>query len=120
MRYYVAIIVYSKDGKDYSFPSWVTLHEITVSLPLDLGCENPYLFIQQIFIECFPGGSVVKNPPSNTEDIEDSGLVPGLGRCPRVGNGNPLQYSCLENPIDRGVWQATVLEAAKSQTGLSN
>ena len=100
MRYYVAIIVYSKDGKDYSFPSWVTLHEITVSLPLDLGCENPYLFIQQIFIECFPGGSVVKNPPSNTEDIEDSGLVPGLGRCPRVGNDNPLQYSCLENPTE--------------------
>ena len=90
------------------------------SLPLNLGCENPYLFVQQIFIERFPGGSVVKNPPTNTEDIEDSGLIPGLGRCPRVGNGNPLQSSCLENPIDRGAWQATVLEVAKSRTGLSN
>ena len=120
MRYYVAIIVYSKDGKDYSFPSWVTLHEITASLPLDLGCENPYLFIQQIFIECFPGGSVVKNPPSNTEDIEDSGLVPGLGRCPRVGNGNPLQYSCLESPMDGGARQAIVHWVTKSQTPLSD
>ena len=120
MRYYVAITVYSKVGKEYSFPSWLTLHEIRVSLPLNLGCENPCLFVQQIFIECFPGGSGVKNPPANTEDIEDSGLIPGLGRCPGVGNGNPLQYSCLENPIDRGAWQAAVLEVAKSQTGLSN
>ena len=78
------------------------------SLPLNLGCENPYLFVQQIFIERFPGGSVVKNPPANTEDIEDSGLIPGLGRCPRVGNGNPLQCSCLENFMDRGACWTTI------------
>ena len=48
-----------------------------------------------------PGGSVVKNPPTNAGDID---LIPGLGRSPREGNGNPLQYSCLENPMDRGTW----------------
>ena len=53
----------------------------------------------------FPSGSVVKNPPFNAAD---AGLIPGLGRFPGGGNGNPLQYSCLENPMDRGAWQATV------------
>ena len=51
---------------------------------------------------------VVKKPPANAGDIRDSGSIPGLGRSPGEGNGNPLQYSCLENPIDRGAWQATV------------
>ena len=61
----------------------------------------------------FPGGSMVKNPPANAGDV---GLIPGLGRSPGEGNGNPLQYSCLENPMDKGAWQATVHGAAKSQT----
>ena len=52
-------------------------------------------------------------------DAGDLGSIPGLGRFPRVGNGNALQYSCLENPIDRGAWQATVHGIAKSQTQLS-
>ena len=47
----------------------------------------------------FPGDSVVKNPPANAGDM---GSIPGLGRSPREGNGNPLQYSCLGNPMDRG------------------
>ena len=51
----------------------------------------------------FPGGSVVKNPPANAGDTEDLGLIPGLERSPGVGNGNPLQYSCLENSMDREV-----------------
>ena len=55
---------------------------------------------------------MVKNPPVNAEDIRDRGLIPGLGRSPGVGNGNPLQYSCLENPTDRGAWWATVHRAA--------
>ena len=50
----------------------------------------------------------------------DSGLIPGLERSPREGNGNPFQYSYLENPMDRGAWQATVHEVAKSQTRLSD
>ena len=51
---------------------------------------------------------MVMNPPANAEDIEDMGSVPGSGRSPGGGNGNPLQYSCLENPVDRGAWWATV------------
>ena len=51
---------------------------------------------------------VVKNPPANAGDIRDMGSTPGSGRSPREGNGNTLQYSCLENPMDRGAWWATV------------
>ena len=51
---------------------------------------------------------VVKNPPVNAGDVRDGGLIPGLGRSPGVENGNPLHYSCLGNPKDRGAWQATV------------
>ena len=51
---------------------------------------------------------VVKNPPANRGDRRDQGLIPGSGRSPGGGNGNPLQYSFLENPIDRGAWWATV------------
>ena len=63
-------------------------------------------------------GTVVKNLPVNVEDARDMGLTPGLERSPGVGNGNPLQYSSLENPMDREAWQATVHGAAKSQTRL--
>ena len=56
----------------------------------------------------------VKNPPANAEDIRDVGLIPGLGRSPGGGHGNPLQYSCLENPMDRGVWQDTIHRVTKS------
>ena len=64
----------------------------------------------------FPGGSVVKNPPAIAEDARDMGLIHGLGRSPGEGNGNPLQYSCLENPKDRGIWWATVHTVTESQT----
>ena len=50
----------------------------------------------------------VNNPLANAGDIRDKGSIPELGRSPEEGNGNPLQYSCLENPMDRGAWQATV------------
>ena len=59
------------------------------------------------------GGSVVKNPPANARDV---GLIPGLGRSPGEGNGNPLQYSCLGKPMDRGAWQAAVLGVAEMWT----
>ena len=61
---------------------------------------------------------VVKNPPANAVDFRDEALVPGLGRSPGGGHGNPLQYSCLENPTDRGVWQAIVHGVTKSRTWL--
>ena len=58
---------------------------------------------------------VVKNLPANARDIRDSGLIPGSGRSPGGGHGNPLQYSCLENLMDREAWWATVHRVAKSQ-----
>ena len=63
---------------------------------------------------------VVKNLPANAGNVRDLGLIPGLGRSPGKGNGHPLQYSCLENPMDRRAWRATVCGVAKNQTQLSN
>ena len=65
----------------------------------------------------FPGGSDGKESACS---VRDPGSVPGLGRTPGEGNGYPLQYSCLENPMDRGVWWAIVYGVAKSQTQLSD
>ena len=59
---------------------------------------------------------MVKNPPANAEDIRDLDSIPGLGRSPGDGNGNPLQYSGLENPMDREVWWAIVCRVTESQT----
>ena len=61
----------------------------------------------------FFGDATVKNAPANAGNV---GSISGLGRSSGEGNGNPLQYSCLENPMDRGAWRATVHEIAKSQT----
>ena len=65
----------------------------------------------------FPDGSVVKNPPTNAGD---AGSIPESGKSPREGNVNPLQYSCLENPTDGGLWWATVQGIAKSWTQLND
>ena len=64
-----------------------------------------------LFGKDFPGGTVVKNPPANAGD---AGLIPGLRRCPGEGNGKPLQYSSLENPIVSRAWWATVPGVADS------
>ena len=66
----------------------------------------------------FSGGTSDKEPPANTGDIRDIGSVLGSGRFPGRGHGNALQYSCLENPMDRGAWQTMVHRVAKSQTRL--
>ena len=66
---------------------------------------------------CFPDGSEVKASACNAGDL---GSIPGLGRSPGEGNGNPLQYSCLKNPMDGGAWWATVHGVAKSWTRLSD
>ena len=73
--------------------------------------------IREGFLSGFP---VVKNPPANAGDIRDMGLIPGLGRSPGGGRGNLLQHSCLEKPMDRGAWRATVHRVAKSQTRLND
>ena len=64
----------------------------------------------------FLGYLEIKNLPANAGDTRDSGSVPESGRSPGVGNGNPLQYTCLENPMDRGAWQATVYGVTKIWT----
>ena len=61
---------------------------------------------------------MVKNPLANAGDVRDMGLILGSGRYPGEGNGNPLQYACLENLMDRGAWSTTVHRVAKSQTQL--
>ena len=66
-------------------------------------------------IKGFPGGTVVKNLPTNAEDTRDADSIPGWGRLPGVENSNPLQYSCLENSMDRGALRATVHGVTKSQ-----
>ena len=66
----------------------------------------------------FPGGTSGKEPICQCRRHRDSGLIPGFGRSPGGGHSNPLQYSCLENPMDRGVWQATVHRVSKNQTQL--
>ena len=71
---------------------------------------SPFLYLH------FPGGSDSKESSCNAGD---PGSIPGLGRAPGEGNGNPLQYSCLENPMDRGAWRATVHGVTKSQTRLT-
>ena len=69
--------------------------------------------------QSFLGGSSAKNLPANAENTRDVGLIPGPGRSPEGGNGNSLQYSCLESPMDRGAWRATVHGVTKSRTRLS-
>ena len=64
----------------------------------------------------FPGGSVVKNRPASAGDIADVGLIPQSGRSPGEEDGNPLQYSCLENIMDRGAWWAKVQGVARNWT----
>ena len=61
---------------------------------------------------------VVKNLPDNAGDVRDMGSIPGSGRSPGGGHGNPLQYHCLENPMSRGIWGATVHRVTKNWTGL--
>ena len=72
------------------------------------------VYYETLLCQGFPGGTMVKNWPANAGNARDMGSIPGLGRSPGEGNGNPLQYSCLENPMDRGAWWATTHGFAKS------
>ena len=82
-----------------------------LTLPLDCKLLKAGNYSSLIF-DLFPGGSEVKVSARNAGGL---GSIPGLGRSPGEGNGNPLQYSCLENPMDGGAWWATVHGVAKSQ-----
>ena len=68
----------------------------------------------------FPGGLAVKNLPVSAGDTGETSSIPGLGRSPGGGNSNPLQYACLENPMDRGAWWATVHGAAKESDAIEH
>ena len=68
----------------------------------------------------FPGGALVNNPLAKSRDTRELGLIPGLERSPGGGNSNPLQYSCLEDSMDRGTWWATVHRVTKNPTRLND
>ena len=100
---------------------WILYHWATREVPLQLelyaNIEIKHLF--SYLFGPFPGGANGKEPTCQYRDVRDTVSIPVLGRSPGVGNGNPLQYSCLENPMDTGAWRPIVLELAKSQTWLS-
>ena len=78
-----------------------------------------YDILIPLFLKSFSVALLVKNPPANAGDARDAGSIPGMGRPPGGGNDNPLQHSCLENPMDRGAWWAIVHRVAKIWTRLS-
>ena len=104
------------------------LHWKPIILIITLNRNGLHLSFSTLMLPTFRAGKflvgasqvvlVVKNPPANAGDIRDSSLIPGWGRSPGGGNDNPLQYSCLENPRDRGARRATVHRVAKSPTRL--
>ena len=92
--------------------SGISLQNQMQSYLLPAPCPPP----NHLFIWASQVVLVVKNPPANAGDARDSGSIPGSGRSPGRGNGNPLQYSCLENFMGRGAWRATVHGVTKSRT----
>ena len=115
-------------GRGCPFCSWNTKHQYGFQGVLSIGCSDRILPKRGkcIFLDIntislgFPDGSVVKNPPVTAGDTGNTGSIPGSGRSPGGGNGNPLQCSCLENSMDRAAWWATVHGDAKSRTRLSD
>ena len=93
-----------------------TLEQVAISFSRQT-CTY-YLFLGRLLAGASQVTLVVNNSPANAGDLRDVGLIPGSGRSPGGGHDNSLQYSCLENPIERGAWQATVHRVAKSQTRL--
>ena len=103
-----------------SFPCWTRMPVLLrapdeICKPL---CLDSLIHPHGCLCMGFPGGSVVENPPANAGDDRDMGLIPGSGRSPGGGDGNPLQSSCLQNPMDRGAWQATVHRVPGNRTRL--
>ena len=97
--------------------------------PIQSGSAHVCLFMTDVLraasghaysaLRGFPGVAVVKNPPANAGDTRDAGSIPELGTSPGRGHGNPLQYSCLENPMDREAWRATIHRVTQNWTQLN-
>ena len=100
----------------FSFPEWLVLLLQSTALSLS---QIPNSASYCVFLG-FPGGASGKEPACWCRDIRDLGSVPGSGRSPGGGHGNPLQYSFLANPLDRGAWRAIVHGVTKSQTQLEH
>ena len=102
-------IVYKICDTDISLKNYLTIL-ITIIV---------YLFCRLEYSMGFPGSLIVKKLPANAGDTRDAGLILGSARSPGGGTGNPLQYSCLEDSMDRGTWQATVHGVTESWTQLN-
>ena len=116
-----------RENFTYNLDIWSNrvINQASCSLKIPLGWKTVWRFLKKLRIELpyDPSGVsqvvlVVKNLPANAGDLRDASSVPGLGRSPGEGHGNPLQNSCLENPMDRGGWQVTVHRVATSWTQL--
>ena len=114
LRYIAKALKRVKQMSVASHPSWLSVFSPFLVLLFSLLFVFPISFPH--LLSGFPGDSVVKNPPTNAGD---AGSIPGLGRSPGGGNGNPLQYSCRGNPTGRRAWRATVPGVAKSRIQLS-
>ena len=95
------------------FLNLIFFTEVQLSVKASLTCRDSPVFAREYMCTGFAGGSGDKESACKAGDPD---LIPGSGRSPGEGNGNPLQYSCLENPMDRGAWRATVHGAAETQT----
>ena len=89
---------------------------LQIFLEANWQCAAVSVYLWSIYYTSFPCGSAVKNPPANAGDAGDVSSIPESRRTPGVGNGNPLQYSCLGNPMDRGAWRAAACGVAESDT----
>ena len=99
---------------DYGLSSWKTLQDFQCKWSI-----NSTLYITVSYRQGYPGGKVIKNSPVNAGGESEVGLIPGSGRSLGEGNGNPLQYSCLDNAMDKGAWWTVVHGSCKSWTWLS-
>ena len=104
MKVYLLNLCFCSNNK-LQVPEWINRLEGTFSW-------------HEVCISGFPGELVVKNPPASSGDLREMGSIPGLGRSPGGGHGNPPQYSCQENLMERGAWKFTVHRVAKSWTWL--
>ena len=121
-RFYIYVFIYDTcfSLPDLLHSVWQTLRQSTAQQMTQFVtfygwviflCNVPHLWVSRVVL-------VVENPPADGREVKDSGSVPGSGKCPGGEHGNPLQYSCLENPVDRGAWWLMVHRVTKSWTQL--